>query len=457
MLVVISDLHLTDGTTGRSISPGAFRLFRERLSDMAYDASKRSDGTYRPIEGFDIILLGDILDHIRTTLWTDDGSSVRPWSSSQSNDLATKLDQITDAVLEKNAEACQVLKELDTEITIPPATSSGTVDRTVSRDPQDPNRLHVQVRLHYLVGNHDWFLRLPGERYELIRRKVVEALGLANLPGPFPHDPWKDSDQTQALLEEHSLFAIHGDIFDGFNFDARKNERNFATLGDALVVELFNPFPKQVEEKLRGKIDDEVIEQFYELGNITPSLVAPVWINSLLERYRVSRKHAAQIKAIWDSLADNVLDLDFVKKQDTIHPVDPVDIIQAVLKFSKLMRFDSVSDLTAWVYDRLWDGEISYAEHAHRQAKERQWAQNFVFGHTHGYEVVPLDVMQVNGRTIEQIYHNSGTWRLIHQLTQEDSPYEKFASYNVMTYLGFFKGDERGGRRFESWTGTLSL
>ena len=72
MLVIISDLHLTDGSTGERISAGAFRLFRERLESMAYDASKRSDGSYEPIEEFDLVILGDGFDIIRSTAWSDE-------------------------------------------------------------------------------------------------------------------------------------------------------------------------------------------------------------------------------------------------------------------------------------------------------------------------------------------------------------------------------------------------
>ncbi len=35
MLVIISDLHLTDGTSGSTISPGAFALLSERLTDLS--------------------------------------------------------------------------------------------------------------------------------------------------------------------------------------------------------------------------------------------------------------------------------------------------------------------------------------------------------------------------------------------------------------------------------------
>lgn len=42
MLVIVSDIHLTDGTSGKTIREGAFRVFRQRLRDLAYDASWRA-------------------------------------------------------------------------------------------------------------------------------------------------------------------------------------------------------------------------------------------------------------------------------------------------------------------------------------------------------------------------------------------------------------------------------
>ena len=71
MLVIISDLHLGDGTTASSISPTAFDLFSNRLRETAFYASFRQDGTYKPIETLDILLMGDILDPLHSTLWLD--------------------------------------------------------------------------------------------------------------------------------------------------------------------------------------------------------------------------------------------------------------------------------------------------------------------------------------------------------------------------------------------------
>src|SRR6266849_1591142 len=81
MLVIISDLHLTDGTSGETIRSGAFKAFRERFRDLAYDASWRSDAKYVPIERMDLVLLGDILDVIRSTRWCQASSDVRPWGN----------------------------------------------------------------------------------------------------------------------------------------------------------------------------------------------------------------------------------------------------------------------------------------------------------------------------------------------------------------------------------------
>src|SRR5574337_699284 len=111
MLVIISDLHLTDGTSGETIREGAFRLFRERLRDAAYDASWRRDGSYKPLEQLDVLLLGDILDVIRSTRWLN--GAVRPWDDPQSQPFVDRIREINDAILKNNSAALGILKSLD--------------------------------------------------------------------------------------------------------------------------------------------------------------------------------------------------------------------------------------------------------------------------------------------------------------------------------------------------------
>ena len=69
MLAIISDLHITDGTTGQLLPPGTMDLLCERLCDLAWRASWRADGSYRPIDRIDLVLLGDVLDIMGSRRW----------------------------------------------------------------------------------------------------------------------------------------------------------------------------------------------------------------------------------------------------------------------------------------------------------------------------------------------------------------------------------------------------
>src|SRR5512132_298866 len=106
MLVIISDLHLGDGTTANSIASVAFRLFSNRLREAAYYASFRRDGTYRPIDSLDLVLMGDILDPLHSTLWLDTAPGAldytRPWTDIRSPHFALKLGEATQAIIAEN-------------------------------------------------------------------------------------------------------------------------------------------------------------------------------------------------------------------------------------------------------------------------------------------------------------------------------------------------------------------
>jgi len=50
MLVVISDLHLTDGSATSTLHPGAMHLFIQQMRDLAERAGWRTNGRYQPID-----------------------------------------------------------------------------------------------------------------------------------------------------------------------------------------------------------------------------------------------------------------------------------------------------------------------------------------------------------------------------------------------------------------------
>jgi hypothetical protein len=305
------------------------------------------------------------------------------------------------------------------------------------------------------VGNHDWFFHLPGNCYDLLREAIIRQMGLANAPGrPFPHDPAEDHELLDCL-HRHRVFARHGDEFDPFNFEG---ERDASSLGDCIVIELLNRFASTVELEMMDDLPASTILGLRELDNVRPILMVPVWIDGLLERTCALASQRKHVKQIWDRLADDFLSLSFVRNRDTWSPNDLVDGLQRALKFSKRIPIGWASSIIEWINDMQGPGSSSYFKHALAEPDFRnRRARHIVYGHTHTAESVPLDASYADGYVLNQLYFNSGTWRRVHRPTQFAPGEHEFIASDVMTYLAFFANGERGGRPFETWSGTLAV
>ena len=464
MLVIISDLHLTDGTTGKTISADAFARCRGRLQELAYYASFRGGpGSYKPVERLDLVLLGDVLDVVRSTKWSDEqpghANYARPWNNLDDDEerarLARKVDQITDAILAENKDTLTQLRRLSgpKPLTLPPATSKGFPARNVKRQ-------MVETRIFYLAGNHDWFWVVDKPEFEAIRKKVIAALGLVNPPDPFPHDP-ADSDLLSETYAQHKVFARHGDIYDPFNYDKEKG-RSAASLGDAIVVDLMNQFPHEVRLRLQGDAANipglpGLLDGMDEMNNVRPALLVPAWIQGLLRRYDIPKETGNEVKRIWNGIADKALESPFVREQDSWSPFDTVNLLETTLRFTRVLSFHSIAELMNWIQNKLWGGDSSFAKFAlTEEAFLQQTADYFIYGHTHHYETVPLHTGMKDGKHFEQMYFNSGTWHPLHEITIYKPSEQTFIEHKVLTFLTFYKDDERKGRKYETWTGTLN-
>ncbi|MCA9231149.1 MAG: hypothetical protein KDA57_10880 [Planctomycetales bacterium] len=446
MLVIISDLHLTDGTSGTSISPGAFQLMAERLADLALSASRRRGGNYSPIDRIDLVLLGDVLDVIRSTQWLE--NQVRPWDDAKSPGLFEVVSRITGEILGKNDQALSEFRRLAQEgISLPPASRDGR--------PAHGEAHPVPVRIHYMVGNHDWFYHLPGEQYNRLRGQIATHLGLATYAdAPFPHEIWESNELVQ-VMRRHKVFARHGDIYDPFNYEG---DRDASSLGDVIVLELLSRFGVQVERQLGDELPSTALAGLREIDNIRPLLLIPVWIDGLLERSCPQPSIRKEVKRIWDELADEFLEHPFVRQRDTWCPVDIVDGLQKALKFSRRLSVGWASWIAQWITELRGASHSSYFQHALAEQDFRnRRAKHIVYGHTHHAEVVPLDASYADGFVLHQAYFNSGTWRRVHHQTQFDPGEHEFIAADTMTYLAFFKDDERSGRPYETWTGSLGV
>jgi UDP-2,3-diacylglucosamine pyrophosphatase LpxH len=454
LLIIISDIHLMDGTCGKSISASAFRLFTDRLLELAFNASWRSDGTYRPIKEINILLLGDILDPLHSTCWLEKGLGepgyVRPWTDFRAPEYAAKLKTITQDILQSNVEAVGLLKGLSsTGLSLPPVTSSGMPDMDAHlRDP-------VSVRLHYMVGNHDWYYHLPGPAFDAIRQEIVEALGLTNPPDPFPHELW-ESKELQGMLDGYKVYARHGDLYDAFNYCYEKG-RNAASLGDAFVVEIINRFPLEVERRLKEDLPSDSLGNLHDLVNVRPVLATPLWIGSQLRQNNIGQAEQQKLKDLWNEICNEFLNLPFVQEKNKLFKWDMVDKLELAIRLTDPISFKTIDDIVVWARKKFNPEDITFARYALKEEAFLNHAAQFVvYGHTHHYEIIPLDSFPNTPRPTNQMYINSGTWHTYFDLAVFKPAEQKFIPYQVMTYLAFYKDGERRGRRFETWSGTFS-
>lgn len=460
MLVIISDLHLTDGSSGETVHQGTLRVFRERLRGLAYAASWRSDGKYRPIESLAVVLLGDTIDVLRSSQWLREASgkdeTVRPWSDPRESCYVKKIDQIADSILNRNAAFFALLREVQSTCiaSVPRATRDGRPAIAQSSE-QSSERASVRVQIHYMVGNHDWYFHLPYAPYDGIRRKLVLALGLENNPAlPFPHDLEEPGAAAiREVFEQHHVVARHGDIFDAFNYAGNRDE---SSLGDAIVIDLVTRFVAEVQSQLGKSLPPQFVASLKDVDNVRPLFMAPVWVGGTLRNRCPDPRLRRLVQEVWNGVADQFVRVPFVRdhlKARRFH--GPAEKLRLALTVSKRGLLPGSRRFLRWLGTGARVQRPSYCGYAlHEKAFRKRQARYIVYGHTHLHEMVPLDSTAADDSET-QIYFNSGTWRPVYELTRFQPGHELFAGYNTMTYLAFFKDDERSGRPFESWSGNL--
>ena len=448
MLVIVSDLHLGDGTTAASIPPSAFEVFARRLNETAYFASWRKDGSYHPIESLDVILMGDIVDPLHSTRWLE-SPDLRPWSDPYRADYAPKLLEVTRAILNENKDSLEILRRCASgkKLKVAPAT------RGKKPDFKTGEQIPLKVRFHYMVGNHDWYYHLRGAAFDQIRSEMIKRMGLSNPVSPFPYEA-DESPMLKEIFERYKVLARHGDCFDKFNFDPEKG-RDYGTVGDALTMDVCNRFPVEVQKRYGDQLPVGIIDSLRRITNIRPALAAPLWISGQIKAHAGNLAVEKELKHVWDDIADEFLQLDFVRQADKAFQFDVVDAMELLIKISgHAASFSTIGDVVVWVREKMWGGEQSFLNYALREPMFlNNKARHVVYGHTHNYEVIPMDAKGKAPYTESQVYFNSGTWHSYYDLAMKNPKDQKFVPYQALTYLTFYADGEHEGRDFDAWSG----
>ena len=459
MLVVISDIHLCDGTaTPRNVSADAFSLLYGDLHQLAVQ--------YRA-QSIDLVLLGDVIDLLRTERWFEDGAgrdvaaSLRPWGSEAAVDNSGNAPEtlaharlIADEILAENEDALRSLRRDGEEFPKPPCP----------------------VRRIYLPGNHDR-LYLQDEQ---IRANVRAALGAED-----ERTLEAEGVQQHALImPRYGLIARHGHEWDIWNFgryhehavpgDYSPADYLYTPIGDAITTELVARLPFELRRRLAETSAfrdtpelDAVYRRMQRIEDVRPLIASFRWAfyqGSSLHSSLVAPQAGALRRELQDtvrSLAADFKALPYYRAwRRTFHKpwhLDSAGKLELVLDL--LEHFDL--DRVAWFVEQ-FSGLVSRAEgddvclagaaREELRAVGSNGLRFVVYGHTHE----PLQ-MPLHRESVQDVYLNSGTWRQRQFFATDRSG---FVSWDLLTYLVFLDaretpdGSDRGNPAFLSWNGT---
>jgi len=278
---------------------------------------------------------------------------------------------------------------------------------------------------------------------------------LSNPNSSFPYE-LGELPLLKDIFNQYKVYGRHGDYYDKFNCDREKG-RDHSALGDVFTMEVLNRFPIEVQRRYGDELPDGIVDSLRRLTNIRPVLATPLWISGQIKNYARSAALENDLKKVWDDICDEFLQINFVREADKAFQFDIVDAMELIVKISRRASFNTINELVIWINDKLGGGEQSFANHALREpAFLNDTARYIVYGHTHHHEIIPLDEDTKTPHTESQIYFNSGTWHSYYALAIKNPMEQKFVPYQALTYLMFYKGDERNGLHFETWSGAYA-
>jgi UDP-2,3-diacylglucosamine pyrophosphatase LpxH len=417
MLVFLSDLHLTDGTSGDTIHSDAFAKFAFTLEDMAVTAGAKE---------IDIVLLGDIFDVIRSNYWFT--SSIRPWSGNDERDSTGKtLKDYTAEILARimnnkiNKESRRHLMDLKEKM-----AGKG-----------------IPLNFQYLIGNHDWLINY----YPETRVMTAEYFAMDNA-GQYKQKRF----ETEAFYHKYKVFARHGDIYDALNYNLN---RDSSSVGDALMIELVDKFCHTITQVISEQSEPVLVPLLKEIDNVRPMWDVPLWIRGACTM-AASSETKKKVKKIWNGLVDEFIKNDLRRKFGNNGTLSTKLGMYVTLFLSKQnpLIADAAEIFKKTIVPLVRRGDNFDDKAFNEKYLAENRAEYVVFGHTHLNKIQPLDKVFENGLPLNKTYFNTGTWRKLH-LKAVFNNQQQFLSWHVMTFIAFYLEHERGKRKFEVWSGAL--
>ncbi|MBI5892814.1 MAG: metallophosphoesterase [Deltaproteobacteria bacterium] len=391
MLVFISDIHLTDGTTGpHNIDENDVEFF---WNDIQVDGVKPKD--------IELVILGDFFDVIRSTQWKD----IKPWDNNNTSVSQTAIN-IVQNTIKINKKPLDFMKDL---------SSKG-------------------VKIRYIIGNHDRLINAVPEARKLIR----ECLSIEKSPDPFPLEFWD---------KNLSIYATHGheaDVYNSFPWP------DVTPIGDAIVTMLLNPFPGH--PSLKGL---SIKDSLKEIDNLRPATIAPLWIEHCIKSYGedVGSKVKGAWKELVDNFYKDPFVKKWFDEYDSwLNPVDKADALQIAFEYFTESSMQGILEKILEIRNDFYKPKEEYLHKALDYMNEKG-CDYIVFGHTHEPCIHLIEESKKGGKFYinsgtwrDRIVMGEPRKKIVPFAPLETISYVQFFNDTEM---------KETGRRFEVWDGSI--
>jgi UDP-2,3-diacylglucosamine pyrophosphatase LpxH len=443
MLVLVSDLHITDETAALNVNPEAFELLGAEVVDSAARRMARE---------IHLVLLGDVLDLVRSDYWHRRAVPMElcPWGGT--------LDRRTGMNQDRGAAESQFRAVLHGVLASRTARALRAMLATLAAGP-------VPLRVTYVIGNHDRVMW----NFPSLRAAVQGA--------------WPEVTEFAAVVESpaYGVLARHGHEWDetahgwrfrrevlapGDDLDRFDPESyEVMAIGEAVTAELVSGLVFHARE---AGAPESLIERLKDVNNVRPLLDVfgwLEWIGDTRERAHRDLLHAALRRAL-DGFLETTLAREWDRlKPDTLVSGDLVDRLEQARSFLLGPRLEAFQGRLAW-FDRLLrltsplrgteDALASGArsERVFQAEPSTAGIERVIYGHTHRAR---HDFFSVSRDGATRMYVNTGTFLpLIGRAGDEHS----FASALQMTMVFVYRSDEDtqgkrpGTTSLDIWNGT---
>jgi UDP-2,3-diacylglucosamine pyrophosphatase LpxH len=472
MLVIISDIHFVDGTAGEHNLPyGAFdSVFLADVAALAVDKKAKE---------LKIVLLGDIVDIIRSTQWFDKAlpEEERPWGKRGMVDVShpravspteKQCLKIFGQVQDKDLKSNDPPNSLNKNTILHKNWDTFKLFREIPQRLKSKFKLNIPVDIIYIPGNHDRLCNLYPSLRDALRKTLGLTINAQTVLGDPKGEWWYRYDYED---ENYALYARHGHQYDIWNYGGYNDHSRPAHLqvpiGDVLTTEFAVKIPYTFEllKKKYKQITTTMVDSLKDIDNVRPLSSVMEWIY-----YRIKSEDQGQIrKAIdetFDKVAKDLLKIQLVRKWRSPETLADEAIRAAASPWFRwipnaVLDMFNAEDLLPLIMGKTGKPESPekdvYVQAAYHENiwREKSSVRIITYGHTHFPLQVPLD----GNMDREVFYLNSGTWRnRMHKTVGLDKAPD-FVNLKQITYTIFYRKDEdtkgkaSGTVSFDVWTG----